>query len=62
MNAFITESKPDIPGAESRLAMLQRGAQLERERILGLDFIHESFAGECRDNCMTCENLELIGE
>ena len=37
--ALVVESKPDVPGANVRLALLRRGAQLERARIL--EFIEE---------------------
>jgi hypothetical protein len=33
-DALVVESKPDIAGADVRLAMLRRGAEIERERIL----------------------------
>jgi hypothetical protein len=35
-DALVLESKPDIAGAEVRLAMLRRGAELEHDRIVAL--------------------------
>jgi hypothetical protein len=61
-DALVIESQPGVPGGEVRLALLRRGAEMERQRILGLDFIHDRFGEECREPCMTCENLELIEE
>jgi len=60
--ALVVESNPDVPGAHVRLALLRRGAEMERQRILGLDFIHDRFGEECREPCITCQNLELIEE
>jgi hypothetical protein len=34
--ALVAESNPDVPGAHVRLALLRRGAELERERIVAL--------------------------
>ena len=32
--ALVVESQPPVPGGEVRLALLRRGAEIERERIL----------------------------
>jgi hypothetical protein len=34
--ALVAESNPSVPGAHVRLALLRRGAEIERERILAL--------------------------
>jgi hypothetical protein len=33
-DALLEESQPAVPGGDVRLAMLRRGAEIERERIL----------------------------
>jgi hypothetical protein len=39
---------------------MEVGALRERERIIGLPFVHELFAGEHPDDCNTCYNIALI--
>jgi hypothetical protein len=34
--ALVAESNPTVPGAHVRLALLRRGAEIERERIVQL--------------------------
>ena len=36
MNVLVIASQPDIPGAGTRHALLERGARLERQRIIAL--------------------------
>jgi hypothetical protein len=36
MNVLVIASQPDIPGAGTRHALLERGARLERERIIAI--------------------------
>ena len=36
MSVFVAESHPSVPGAHIREALLERGAELERERIVSL--------------------------
>ena len=40
-DALVLESKPDIAGAEVRLAMLRRGAEIEHNRIVALRDTYE---------------------
>jgi hypothetical protein len=42
--ALVAESNPDVPGAHVRLALLRRGAELERERIVAL--LEEAFMSQ----------------
>ena len=35
-DALVVESQPGVPGAEVRLAMLRRGAEIEHDRIVAL--------------------------
>lgn len=36
MSVFVAESHPSVPGANARQALLERGAELERQRIVAL--------------------------
>ena len=36
------------------------GRKFERERIIELPFIHESWGGEHMEDCVTCHNIALI--
>lgn len=46
--ALVVESKPAIAGADVRLALLRRGAEVERERIVGLLNADSRFVGARR--------------
>lgn len=48
MNVLVSASHPSIPGAKTRQALLERGAQLERERIIALLNSDSRFMGARR--------------
>jgi hypothetical protein len=47
-DSLVAESHPSVPGAKVREAMIRRGAELERERIVGLLNSDSRFVGARR--------------
>ena len=56
--ALLTESNPDVPGAHVRLALLRRGAELEREKIVAL--LERACTCKCENNCAYCDAIVII--
>ena len=44
--ALVVESQPGVPGVEVRLALLRRGADLERQRIVSL--LEQEMCKKCK--------------
>lgn len=56
--ALVAESNPSMPGAHVRLALLRRGAELEREEIVAL--LERACTCKFENNCAYCDAIVII--